>query len=81
MPDGELDLEQLGRRLAAVRTLRGLNQKQVAEEMGVSQVSYSKYEHGQITMGLDKLVAICAILDVDADWLLGTPFGEGKGPM
>ena len=81
MPDGKLDIELLGRRLAAVRALRGLNQKQVADEIGVSQVSYSKYEHGKITMGLDKLVAICAMLDVSPGWLLGLDDSRGMGPM
>lgn len=77
----EIDLDTLGRRLRATRALRGYTQKQVAEQIEVSQATYSDYEHGRVLMGLTKFVALIRFLDVNADWLLGLPSGEGQGPF
>ena len=79
--NGKLDLKQMGRRIKAARTLRGVTQVEMSGELGITQGTYSQYEHGTVTIGADKLALICAILDVDADWLLGTPHGQGRGPM
>lgn len=81
MAEHNIDLEALGRRIAAVRSFRGYTQKQVADEIAVSQATYSDYEHGKVLMGLTKFVAITHYLEVNADWLLGLPDGEGRGPF
>lgn len=82
MPEkSDIDLDAMGRRLAAARALRGYTQKQVAEMIEVSQATYSDYEHGRVLMGLVKFVALTRNLDVNADWLLGLPSGDGKGPF
>ncbi len=54
-----------------LRKERGLSQKQVANDMGISQALLSHYEKGIRECGLDFLVSIAEYYDVSCDYLLG----------
>ena len=58
-------------RLKEVRIENGLNQKQVAEKLGISATCYAGYEQGYRQPDLKMLTKICIFFSVSADYLLG----------
>ena len=57
--------------LALLRKERGLSQKAVAGELGISQALLSHYEKGAREPGLDFLCRAASFYDVSTDYLLG----------
>ncbi|MCM1174088.1 MAG: helix-turn-helix domain-containing protein [Blautia sp.] len=57
-------------KLLTLRKAKDLTQEQLAEKLDVSRQSVSKWESGQATPDLEKIVAISAIFDVTTDYLL-----------
>ena len=51
--------------LKAVRESRGVKQKAVAEHLGVSRQTYSRYENKQEKMSIEQAKAVCSFLHVD----------------
>jgi HTH-type transcriptional regulator / antitoxin HipB len=67
-----IDLKQMGRRVAASRTLRGWSQKELAEQAGLTQATVARVELGQKhRVALDTLYKIAEALEEDTDYLLG----------
>ena len=58
-------------RLQAARKPKGLKGRELAEMLGISYSSYSKYESTDRKPDIDMLVRIADILDVTTDYLLG----------
>ena len=54
-----------------LRKERGLSQKQVASDLGISQALLSHYEKGIRECGLDFLIRTAEYYDVSTDYLLG----------
>lgn len=65
------------------RKALGLSQEQLAEQVGVSRQSISKWETGQSIPELDKLVVLSRIFGVSTDELLGnsTPMPDPTTPI
>ena len=61
----------LGKRLKSLRQEKGLLQKQVAAELGITESGYGFYEQGKRTPDSQMLKKIAAIYNVSADFLLG----------
>lgn len=57
-------------KLLTLRKANDLTQEQLAEKLDVSRQSISKWESGQATPELGKIVAMSAIFDVTTDYLL-----------
>lgn len=57
--------------LTFLRKERGLSQKQVANDMGISQALLSHYEKGIRECGLEFLIKISDYFEVSCDYLLG----------
>ena len=57
--------------LAALRRVRGLSQRQVAADLGISQALLSHYENGAREPGLNFVCRVCDYYGVTADYLLG----------
>ncbi|MCM1047317.1 MAG: helix-turn-helix domain-containing protein [Clostridiales bacterium] len=57
-------------KLVTLRKANNLTQEQLAEKLDVSRQSISKWESGQATPELEKIVAMSAIFDVTTDYLL-----------
>ncbi|MDG4969493.1 helix-turn-helix domain-containing protein [Lactococcus lactis] len=57
--------------LKKLRMKRKLSQKQIAEELKISQQQYSKWEGGIITPNAETLVRLANYFDVSIDYLLG----------
>lgn len=53
------------------RELKNLSQNDLANILGVSQQSISKYENGSREAGYDLLIQMSKIFDVSIDYLLG----------
>jgi len=61
----------LARRLKAIRTeVLGLNQQQLASELGMSQAAISTYERGDRAPNADVLQKLRERFGIDANWLL-----------
>jgi len=68
----KLDLQKLGRRIAARRTLQGWTQKKLAARAAVTQVTIARLEIGQTPrVSLETIVAIAEALGVSVDYLAG----------
>lgn len=74
-----MDLKvHFSRQLKAARAMRGMTQRQLAEETGIMQRMLSHYETGQwVTLRPDHLVAMADALDVSIDQLLGREVAHG----
>lgn len=57
--------------ISKLRKSRGLSQKQVAKDLGVSQALLSHYERGIRECGLDFLMKLSSYYSVSTDFLLG----------
>lgn len=57
-------------KLLTLRKANDLTQEELAEKLDVSRQSISKWESGQATPELEKIVAMSAIFDVTTDYLL-----------
>lgn len=57
-------------RLKTLRAEYGLTQAQVAEKLGVSQQTYSKYENSDVPIDSEVLRKLCALYGVSADYIL-----------
>jgi transcriptional regulator with XRE-family HTH domain len=62
----------LGKRLAQLRALRGLSQRELAERVGVVQVVVSNYEIGKLRLSAEVALRFAAALDVPIQQLLET---------
>ncbi len=58
-------------RLKAARTLRGLNQAELATKAGLPAASVSHFESGPRKPSFDNLKALASALNVTTDYLLG----------
>lgn len=57
--------------ITLLRKEKGMSQKQVAAELGISQALLSHYEKGIRECGLDFLVRVAKYYDVSCDYLVG----------
>lgn len=57
-------------KLVTLRKANNLTQEELAEKLDVSRQSISKWESGQVTPELEKIVAISAVFHVTMDYLL-----------
>ena len=60
----------LGERLLAYRNRVGLSQEKLAEKIGVTRQTVSKWELGQTTPEMDKLLEMSKIFGINVDDLL-----------
>ncbi len=60
----------ISERILKLRKEAGFSQEAFAEKLGVSRQSVSKWESGNVTPDLDKVVAMCELFGVSTDYLL-----------
>lgn len=65
------DEKDMGRRIAAARTLRGMSQADLAETSGISLNSIARYETGDTCPSLKNAAALADALGVSAGYLAG----------
>lgn len=62
-------------RLNALRQDRDIGQKVIADILGCTQSTVSKYELRQNRYDIDDLIKLCKFYKVSADYVLGLPKG------
>ena len=60
----------IGEKILKLRKARGWNQEELAEQVGVSRQAVSRWESDSAKPDADKIVAICDLFGVSADYLL-----------
>lgn len=58
-------------RLKTLRKEKKLTQKELAEQIGISQKSYSHWETGKNEPSFENLIKLADLLEVSLDWLFG----------
>ena len=58
-------------RLKELRESKGLTQKEVAEIIGYSEVSYARYEKGEREPDISTLCKLAEYFNVTVDYLIG----------
>jgi len=66
-------------RLSTLRRSRGLNQRQAARELGISQALLSHYENGVREPRFEFVLRACDYYNVTADHILGRSSSETAG--
>lgn len=72
-----MDQQKIGRHLAEKRKAKNLTQAQLAEHLGVSDRSVSRWENGATMPDVSLFVPLCDVLDMTLDEFLS---GEGQMP-
>ena len=60
----------LGEKLLDLRKSKGLSQEEVADKLGVTRQTVSKWETDQSTPDFDKIAPLCELYEISADELL-----------
>lgn len=58
-------------KLKELRKEKKLTQKEIAEQIGIKQNSYSDWENGKTEPSLEKLIVLADFFEVSLDWLVG----------
>ena len=66
-----LDKKIFGAKLLELREKRGMSQKEVADLLKVTRTQISDLENGKTGTTLDRLLQLCELYRVSADYLLG----------
>jgi transcriptional regulator with XRE-family HTH domain len=64
-------MSSIGERVKALRIIKKVTQKEVAEGIGVNPVSVQRFEYGSVRPSLDTLIALADYFDVSLDYLCG----------
>lgn len=66
-----MNLKDIQLRLREAIKQSGIPQKKIAQEIGVSAQTVSKYMCENVFPALDTLAKLCKLLDVTSDYILG----------
>lgn len=61
-----------GERLARIRRNKGISQKQLAEELGMTQSAIANWERRSVTLSPEQISMLSRFLEVSLDELFGT---------
>ncbi len=64
-------MNKFAERLKELRIEKGLTQKQLADELQISQAIISLYEKNVRTPTIDVVITLCTFFKVSADYLIG----------
>ena len=60
----------MGEKILAMRKARGWSQEELAERIGVTRQAVSRWESGAAKPDADKIITVCDLFGVSADYLL-----------
>ena len=66
-----MQISEIQKRLREAIEQSGYTQTDIAQKIGVSEQTVSKYMRRNVFPALDTLAKLCAVLDVSADEILG----------
>ena len=58
-------------RIICLRIDNDVEQKELAELLGITQSAYSKYEKRRCKLSIEDLIKLCKFYNVSADYILG----------
>ena len=61
----------IGERLKLLRKSRRITQKSIAVAVGITEVSYQRFEYGTVRPSLETLISLADFFDVSLDYLVG----------
>ncbi len=70
----------IGSKIADARKKQNLTQEQLAELLGVTRQSVSRWESGTVYPEMDKIIKLAEILNVNCDYLLKDNVSESGEP-
>lgn len=65
-----MTMNQLAQKIRVLRTAKNLSQDELAEKLYISRQAVSKWENGEATPDIDKLVQLAEIFGVSLDYLV-----------
>lgn len=69
----------IGEKILNMRKVRGWSQEDLAEQVGVSRQAVSRWEAGSAKPDADKIIVLCDLFGISADYLLRDDYaGEQK---
>ena len=68
----------LGEKILNMRKARGWSQEELADRAGVSRQAVSRWESGSAKPDADKIIVICDLFGISADYLLRDNYGEER---
>lgn len=74
--EGDFEMVDFGEKLKTLRQAKGLTQKQLALQLGLSKSVVSSYENGFRYPSFDVLIKIASIFSTTTDYLLGVGHHE-----
>ena len=60
----------IGQKIKHLREFNNFTQEYVAEQLGITAAGYSRIERDEVSINIEKLTKLSAILKVDASYLL-----------
>lgn len=73
------DRFEAGERLTRIREEQGYSQEWMAEKVGCSVITISRWENGHTQMKAKDISKVCTVLGISADYLLGLPVKTDLG--
>lgn len=64
---------EFGPKIKELRKLRGLTQKDIAVQLGITPTQVSDLENGKTSTTFSRAIALAKILDTSLDYLAGIP--------
>lgn len=71
----------LGDKIIKLRRQNGWSQEELAEQLGISRQSVSKWESGTSVPDLDKIIKLSGIFGISTDYLLKEEAERAEGPI
>lgn len=63
--------QTIGDRIKFSLNIRGMQQKELAKKLNVTEVTISRYVNNERIPRADTIIEMCIIFGVSADWMLG----------
>ena len=63
--------QELGENIKRIRQEKNISRKDLADKVGVTEISFGKYERGESSPSLDKILEMAKFLDVSISDLVG----------
>lgn len=70
--------DSVGERLKLARKNAGFTQNEVSRLMNMAQQNYARYESGTVELNYEKMIFLCKLYGVSADYLLGLEDETGR---
>ena len=64
-------IEKVGKKIAEARKNANYTQQEVANKLNIHLSQWQKYEYAKIQLDYDKVIAVCKLFDISADYLFG----------